>query len=375
MKFKIKQELLMSTLNIVNRGLSNKTPMPILTGIYVKVESNQILFVTTNREISIQVIIGENENLKIEGTGDCVIPGKYFVEIIKKLENQQIEVSVFDESTIKIITERSQFTLNALDKMTFPKFNFEPNSAPIVLSSLQLKKMISQTSFAASVSESRIVLTGVDFEVKEDKLLITATDSFRLAQKIASLPSAYQATKINIPSKSIDELCKIIDDKNSDIFMYVINNKLLIKYQNISFITRLIEGKYPDTSTLFSNNYSLEITFNKNELLSAIERASLLSLADALNIVKMVVKSDKKVQILSSSTEIGNVEEDVYPIFINEASQFQVAFSAKHFIEAIKSFDSSEITIHFNGEIKPFTITGEKDLDLTQLILPVRLFN
>lgn len=375
MKFKIKQDILMSTLNIVNRGLSNKTPMPILTGIYIKVEENQILFTTTNREISIQVIVEESENLKIEGTGDCVIPGKYFVEIIKKLENQDIEISVFDETTIKIITERSQFTLNALDKFTFPKISFDASVSPIKLDGSLLKKIVAQTSFAASVTESRLVLTGVNFEVKENKLITTATDSFRLAQKVTNLETSYDPVKIIIPSKSIDELCKIIDDKNTEILMYVVSNKVLIKYQNISFATRLIEGKYPETSTLFASTYNLEIKFNKNELLAAIERASLLSSTDALNIVKMLVKSDKKVKILSSSTEIGNVEEDIYPISINEASQFQVAFSAKHFIEAIKSFDSSEITLHFNGEIKPFTVTGEKDPDLTQLILPVRLFN
>lgn len=375
MKFKIKQDILMSTLNIVNRGLSTKTPMPILTGIYIKVETDKIFFITTNREISVQVIVEESESLKIEDTGDCVIPGKYFVEIIKKLENQEISISVFDETTIKIITERSQFTLNALDKLTFPKISFDASVEPIKLDGAVLKKIVAQTSFAASTTESRLVLTGVNFEVKGNKLITTATDSFRLAQKITTLESEYEPTKIIIPSKSIDELCKIIDEKDSEILMYVISNKVLIRYQNISFATRLIEGKYPETSTLFATSYNLEIKFNKNELLSAIERASLLSSTDALNIVKMLVKTDKKVKILSNSTEIGNVEEDLYPLSITETSQFQVAFSAKHFIEAVKSFDSSEILLHFNGEIKPFTVTGEKDPDLTQLILPVRLFN
>lgn len=375
MKFKIQQDLLLSTLNIVNRGLSTKTPMPILTGIYVKVETDKVLFITTNREISIQVVVEPSDKLEIYETGDTVIPGKFFVEIIKKIENEEIEISVFDETTIKIITERSQFTLNALDKSSFPKFNFEPTLDPIILDSSTLKKVITQTSFAASVTESRIVLTGVRLSVKGNRMVATATDSFRLAQKAIDLQNDYPETQMNIPSKSIDELCKIIDDKKDEILLFVLNNKVLIKYQNISFITRLIEGKYPETDSLFTSKYNLEMKFNKNQLLAAIDRASLLSANEALNIVKMVVKSDKKIQILSSSTEIGNVEEDVYPLFISEPSQFQVAFSAKHFIEALKSFDSSEIILHFNGEIKPFTITSEQDSDLTQLILPVRLFN
>lgn len=375
MKFKITQNLLMSTLNTVNRGLSTKTPMPILTGIFIEVEPEQIIFTTTNKEISIQVVVEQSDDVKIEDTGTCVIPGKYFVEIIKKLENQEITISLFDETTIKIITERSQFTLNALDKMNFPKINFNISTNPVKIESGLLKKIISQTSFAASLSESRLVLTGVKFAVKDNEMSATATDSFRLAKRITTLDENYQSQEMLIPSKALDELCKIIEDKNSEVTLHVTSNKVLVKYQNISFMTRLIEGRYPDTTSLVSAPYDLEVKFNKNELLSAIERASLLSSAsDALNITRMVIKDDKKVKILSNSTEIGNVEEDVYPVFINQASQFQVAFSAKHFIEAIKVLDSNIITIHFNGEIKPFTILGENDSEFVQVILPVRIY-
>lgn len=375
MKFKINQSLLMSTLNIVNRGLSTKTPMPILTGIFIEVENDKIVFTTTNKEISIQVVVEESEKVKIEDTGSCVIPGKYFVEIIKKLEDQEIVISLFDETTIKIMTERSQFTLNALDKMNFPKINFNITSEPIKLESGLLKKIISQTSFAASLSESRLVLTGVKFEVKNDTMSVTATDSFRLAKRVTKLNENYQFQEMLIPSKALDELFKIIEDKNSEITLHVSTNKVLVKYQNISFMTRLIEGRYPDTASLVSAPYDLEVKFNKNELLAAIERASLLSSAsDSLNITRMTIKDDKIVKILSNSTEIGNVEEDLYPVFINQASQFQVAFSAKHFIEAIKVLDSNVITIHFNGEIKPFTIIGDNDPELVQVILPVRIY-
>lgn len=376
MKFKINQNLLMSTLNIVNRGLSTKTPMPILTGILMEVEPDKIIFTTTNKEVSIQVVVDQTENIKIEDTGSCVIPGKYFVEIIKKLEEQEITISLFDETTVKIITERSQFTLNALDKMNFPKINFNIASDPIKLESGLLKKIISQTSFAASVTESRLVLTGVKFDVKEDTLSVTATDSFRLAKRVTTLNEKYQSQEMLIPSKALDELFKIIEDRNSEISIYVASNKVLVKYQNISFMTRLIEGRYPDTNSLVSAPYDLEVKFNKNELLSAIERASLLSSAsDSLNITRMTMKQDKTVKILSNSTEIGNVEEDLYPVFINQASQFQVAFSAKHFIDAIKVLDSNTITIHFNGEIKPFTIIGDNDPELVQVILPLRVYS
>ena len=183
MKFTINRNTLLNTLNSVSKGLSSKTPMPSLTGIYVEAEDNKLIFTTTNRELSIQVVVPANENLEIEETGNCLIPGKYFVEIIKKIEDETITVAIFDETAIKIITERSQFTLNALEKEVFPKLTFVGEGEPILFSAQNLKTIIKQTSFSASTSEQRLVLTGVNFEINKDELFITATDSFRLSRK------------------------------------------------------------------------------------------------------------------------------------------------------------------------------------------------
>lgn len=375
MKFTIQREILLETLNNVSKGLSTKTPMPILTGIYLNADYDKLTFITTNKEISIQIIVESSNGITIDEPGNCVVPGKYFVEIIRKIEGNTVDFSVFDETTIKIITERSQFTLNALDKNLFPSYNFEGSGDPIVFKSKELKKIINQTSFAASTSESRIVLNGVYFEITGDQLAITATDSFRLARKETTLNSNYDKRKINIPSKSIEELNKLLSDNEEEVKLYAGTNKALFLYQNISFMTRLIEGVYPDSSSLIPKNHILEIKFNKNELISAVERASLFNTIDNLSLVKMVLKPNKKVNIYSSSTEIGNAEEDIYPLYISEVRQFQTAFSAKHLLEALKCFDSNEITFYFPGEIKPFIFRGEKDAGSTQLILPVRAFN
>ena len=375
MKFTISRNTLLTTLNSVSKGLSSKTPMPSLTGIYVEAETEKLIFTTTNRELSIQVVVPVSENLEIEETGSCLIPGKYFVEIIKKIEDETITIAIFDETAIKIITERSQFTLNALEKEVFPKLTFEGEGEPILFTAQNLKTIIKQTSFSASTSEQRLVLTGVNFEINKDELFITATDSFRLSRKNTKLDGTYDKKKINIPSKSIDDFNKILEEHHEVVELYLINNKALFKYQNVSFVTRLIEGTYPDVSSLFPKNSLVDLKFNKNELIAAIDRAALLNSNDNLNLVKIQISPNKKVKILSTSTEIGNVEEDVYPLMISQTLQLQVAFSAKYLLEALKAFDSSEITIHFTGEIKPFIIKSEEDSELIQLILPARIFN
>ena len=238
-----------------------------------------------------------------------------------------------------------------------------------------MKKIIRQTSFSAATTEQRIVLTGVNFELNGSDLFITSTDSFRLSRKNSKLSNTYDKKKINIPSKSIEELNKILEENDDLVKLYLVNNKALFFYNNVSFITRLIEGSYPDVSSLFPKNYLVEIKFYKNELISAIDRAALFNTNDALNLVKIQILPNNKIKLLSTSTEIGNIEEEIYPISVSENLQLQVAFNPKYLVEALKAFDSNEITIKFTGEIKPFIVTSENDLNLTQLILPARIFN
>lgn len=374
MKFVVNRELLLATLQNVSRGLSDKKPMPVLTGIKITVEKHRIIFVTTNKEISIQVILEENNDVVIDETGVCVVPGKYFLEIVKKLEGKEVEFTLFESTTIKIISDRSNFTLVTYDGSNFPSIAFDSIETPIHLDAQMLKNVIKQTSFAAATSEARIVLTSVNFKFYGNKLEITATDSFRLARKNIEFDDNFDSKIINIPSKSLEELSKIIEDSHEDIELYVENQSILFKYRNVSFTTRLVEGVYPDTSSLFPKGQMLAIKFNKNELLAAIDRASLFTNSDNLSIVKLSLTDDKTVEVSSNSTEMGKVVDAIYPLEVSEALNFQIAFSTRNLSEAIKSFESQSILMKFTGEIKPAVIVGEKEDDLIQLLLPVRVF-
>ena len=148
---------------------------------------------------------------------------------------------------------------------------------------------------------------------------------------------------------------------------------MLFKYKNLLFQTRLIDGVYPNTNSLIPQDFLVSIKFNKNELISSIERAALFTSLEVANIIKLNLKNDKIVEISSVSNEIGAVLEEIYPLECSNNIPFQIAFSAKYFLDAVKAFDSNEVTIHFTGEIKPFIITGEFDANLVQLILPVRV--
>lgn len=373
MKFRINRNVLLKNLNNVSRGLSTKPQMPILTGIKIDVKDRYILLTASNFDISIQAKLEDVNDFDIEETGTVVLPGKYLLDIIRKSETEEIIFSSFEENIVKILADKSTFTLNTLDKDVFPYISFEESPNFINMDALNVKQIIKKTSFATSSSEAKMVLTGVSLSTTGQKIEAIATDSFRLAKKYMITDTENPKVNVIIPSKNLEELNKILEDVDEIVQIHFLKTKVLFKYQNLLFLTRLIEGTFPNTSSLIPTEYAASVKFNKNDIISAIDRASLFNTNDATSIIKMII-DDGTVEIRSINNEIGNTTEELTPISISNNSHFQIAFSSKYFLDAVKSFDSNEITIHITGEIKPFIITGDYDVNHIQLILPTRSF-
>lgn len=373
MKFIIERDLLLATLQNVSKGLSQKTPMPVLTGIQIIVTYDDITFIATNKEIAVRVVLEKNDKVKLYESGDCVVPGKYFVDIVRKVEGKNVEFTLFEKNSIKIISDKSDFTLIAFDKNNYPATNFTPTSEAIIFDGKELKQIIKQTTFACATTDSRIVLTSLNFKAQFGSLEAIATDSFRLAKKTSKLARDVNI-QANIPCKSLDELSKILEDEEVFVKMYLENSKAIFEYKNITFVTRLIEGNYPDTKSLFSREHLFEASFNKNELINAVDRASLFASLDNLNIVKFSFLPNNKVEISSNSSEIGKVVEEIELINDLENIEFQIAFGTRYLLDALKAFETNIVTFSFTGEIKPTVIKEDSDDSLIQLLLPVRVF-
>ncbi|MGI6710189.1 MAG: DNA polymerase III subunit beta [Bacilli bacterium] len=373
MKFTINRDELLFSLNHVSKALSAKVQMPAMSGIMIEVEKEILYLTATNSDISIKVNITQGENLQIEETGSVLVPGKYLLDAVRKIDSKDITFAIFEETILKIYAYKSNISMNILDKTNFPMLAFDESNVVVNLKSDELKRIIRNTSFATSLSESKTVLMGVHLTVENNEIQSVATDSFRLAKKKIVLDKTNPKTSVIIPRKSLEEINRIVEDFECTIEIHLFLTKALIKYKNILFQTRLIEGVYPNTSNLIPENYLTHIKFNKTELINAIERTTIFTNLEENTIVKIVTDPNKVVKLNSINNEIGNVVEEIAPIDVDPAISFQIACSAKYLIEALKAFDSTEITIHFTGELKPFVLTGEKDDNLVQLIVPIRV--
>lgn len=378
MNFTIDREVLLENLNVISRGLPAKSPMPILTGIKLDVTTTDLYMTSSNTDISVETFVTDS-SLAIEKPGKTVVPGRFFIDIIRKINSKKVSLCLVDDKVLVIKADRGEYKLHIMDPLDYPNIDFVSLENPLVLPAERVKTLIKQTSFATATSEKKPILTGVHLKLDGTKLTAVATDSFRLSQTIMDVEE-YKPFKITVPNKSLDELSKAIDNYNENVTLYFSVNKLLVKFKNVLFQTRLLDGNYPDTSRLIPAFYPIILKFNKDELLEAVERVSLLSPRDkmssseiAYSIIKLTVSKDHSVVISTTNSAIGDAHEELLPTDTQISGPLTIGFSSRYLVEALRSFESTEVALNCSEGIRPFIITGEKDVNLTQLILPVRM--
>lgn len=378
MNLTIDRDVLIDNLNTISRGLPTKTPNPLLLGIKLYVTETDLFMTSSNSDISVEVDINDS-SLEIRETGEAVVPGRFFIDIVRKINSRKINLFLTDDNILYIKVDRGEYQLKIMDPVDYPKMDYVAQDNPLELSSDELKELIRTTSFAASQSEKRPILTGVNFKNVDGKLIVTATDSFRLAQKTINIPE-YPAFDIVVPSKSLDELNRAIDNYDGGIKLYFSSNKLLAVFKNVCFQTRLLDGNFPNTNNLILYNFPYVLKFNKDELLNVVESVSLLSPRDkdrdreiTYSIIKLSLKVDRVIELSTQNQAIGGVNLQIIPTDVIANGPITIGFSSRYLLEALRSFMSTEVTLNLTGEVRPFIIRGEDDANLTQLILPVRI--
>ena len=375
MKFTIKKEILLDDLLKVSKAISTKNLIPVLAGIKFELKKKRLTLTASDNDITIQTTIeGLNEeDFKIENEGSIIIQGKYILDIVRKLPDEYINVEVIDELQIMIFTENSEFNLNGISESEYPNIGLEESKKKIDINSGLFKNIVYQTAFATSNEESKPILTGINFNIAGNILEVNSTDSYRLARKIVELEkSSEENYNIVIPSRNILEFTKILGDNDEIVELHIFNNKILFKNGNLKFESRLINGTYPNTSNLLPEDSFLVVSTNLSDFYNVIDRVSILTSDKEKNIVTLET-SGNTLTLKSSSAEIGRVEEKMV-INKNSKEDIKISFSAKYMMEALKSFSTETVDLHFVGEIKPILIKSTEDSTLTQLVLPIRTY-
>ena len=373
--FSINKNLFLQALNTTKRAISHKNAIPILSTVKIDVTSEGITLIGSNGQISIENFISiknENAGLLITSSGSILLEATFFINVVSSLPDITFDFKEIEQKQIVLTSGKSEITLKGKDADQYPRIQEISVSTPLVLETSVLKKIINETAFAASIQESRPILTGVHFVLTENKNLKTvATDSHRMSQKKIILEENGDNFDVVIPSRSLREFSAVFTDDIETVEIYFTNNQLLFRSENISFYTRLLEGNYPDTDRLIPTEFTSIVTFDKNNLRYAMERARLLSNATQNGTVKLEIINGV-VSAHVNSPEVGRVNEEI-DIESISGQDLTISFNPTYLIDSLKAIDSEKVTISFISAVRPFTLLPSDDTEnFIQLITPVR---
>lgn len=367
MKLICKQSDLANALNIVQKAISSKTTLPILTGVLLEAR-NGVLKLTGN-DLSIGIEKSIEATITEEGT--TVVSSRIFGDFVRKLPNADVEI-IMENKKLSIQCLKSHIDLVTYDAIEYPELPTITESNGFKISKMLFKNMIRQTIFATSQDETRPILTGSFIEIKNQMISMVAIDGFRVAVKNASLNTNIE-TKMVVPGKTLNEINKIIGghDDNDLIDIYVSEKNILFQVDDIKIVSRLLEGEYVKYSQMIPSEHKTRIEINTSDLLHGIERVSLLSREGKNNSIKLSIK-DNLLEI-SSIVEIGQANDEIQLKL--EGNNLDIGFNPKYLIDALKVIDSEIIYMDFLANISPCIIKPKSDEDYTYLVLPVRIPN
>ncbi len=348
----------------VSKALSVKSANPILEGIKITAKGDTLTLLATDMELTIEKTIKADVLME----GETVVVGKYFVDFAKKLEKEQVELSRLYDGQLEIKYSDSISELQVFPAENFPKIEKDENGESFSISQADFKSVVEKSAFACSSDDSRPILKGCLFEISEGKLTSVALDGFRMAVVKKDVDSTGDIKAI-IPSRTLQEITRLLDKDDNQIKVYIQNNTLFVEVENTKLISRLIEGEFVKYNHIIPNNFENIVTVNKQTLLSSIERASIVARNDRYNVIKFEVKED--IMTVSAKSEVGNVNENVSVHL--EGKDITIAFNGKYLVEYLKIINEDFINLNLNTAIDPCIITAVSNDGFLYLVLPVRI--
>ncbi|WP_153369016.1 DNA polymerase III subunit beta [Candidatus Phytoplasma sacchari] len=376
MNFAIRKDFFLNYLIQIQKILPQKTFFPIYYCIKLYTKENFLFLEVSNMNIAVQIKI-ENENLKIKKEGFAIVSGKYFIDIIKKIDSQIIQISSMENNFLVIRTLFSEYKLKIIYLDDFPFMDFNLDFKNFFEIEINLfKRLIKETNVTTSKDKHKnIVLTGVNLKYKKPFLIASSTDSFRLSKKKIDLNFDYYNFNIILPNKSLEELIKLLEFEKEECLRFFINEQKFFLYTNsLIFKTSLLEGEYPKLSNIDEKKFIYFFKLNKEKLIKIFERVSLF-LPKEGSIIDNVVKfktniKENIIEISSNSQEIGNALEkiDILDNFLLE--DVTVVFNIKYLEEIVKIFPSKEIIFSFQNPNQSFILYSHEEKTIFYLILP-----
>ncbi|MFA5075997.1 MAG: DNA polymerase III subunit beta [Patescibacteria group bacterium] len=385
MRFSCTQENFNQGLTVVSHVASKNVNLPILNNVLLKTEEGGIRLLATNLEIGISCFIRG----KVEEQGEFTIPARVLADYINLLPSQKIDVSL-KENYLDINCDNYQTKIKGEPASEFPLVPQIKREKPLVAKVGDLVKALQQVIFAVSLSESRPELSGVllDFIVEKGKLIIAATDSYRLAEKNLKVAGREDGVRTIIPANTLQELQRILgsasknqlladnESKAENVEIYLGENQILFVYNNIELVSRVIEGQYPDYSQIIPQNYQTQVVIGTDDLIKAVKSSSLF-VKTGINDVLLEFNPSNEVVVSSVNTQLGE-NQSVLTANITGPKNSAV-LNYRYLLDGLQALGTPEVILEVIDNntpiiLKPVLTSAEAgvDRDYLYLVMPIK---
>lgn len=367
MKFKTNKQNIINFIKFANSIVDNSISTPYILGLYIEAKDNKLYITSTNGYISSKSII-EN-NIQIIEEGKILIKSRLFFNILSKLKNEEILFEKVDNSILKIKTNNFDSNINIMDEEQYPLINFNyDNWNEIELSPVIFKAVSNKILQSVSQNREKIsILNGVCFNGKENKLEVYGSDSFKLSYLVFK----YEGPEFKITiDQNIFGIINEMIDFNQNIKIYISDNNIMFKINNIILSTKIMDGDFPNINGIIRSARENELVVNKKELIDAIDRGMVISSTEKKPIVKFEMNNEE-IKISFKSLDQGYSDEKI-KIISYKGNDISLSINAMYLLSLLKVYDSENIKLFTSTNDKPMILIDDNEENFIQLILPVR---
>ena len=359
MHFQVKSSDLLSAISVVERAISPNDQTPALTGLHLAVDQNSLTITANNLQIAIQTKLPCN----VMKTGEHIVSGRLFCELIRKLPDDNVIIEWKDKQII-VSAATMEFSLNTIVDDEFPEYPICEEKV-ISLTDYELERLIRNSVFATANDDHQPIFSGVLMEIENKNIHFVATDSNRLSFVKAQTGQTYlDQGEYIIPKPNLIELGRCLPITETKIEVFFGNNQLAFKFDDTVFTTRLIDGKYPKYRSVLFTEQETSIIIKRLQLIQALERAALFGR------VPVILQVNEGVLEIVTTSNLGKSQEQ-YSVEHNGPKE-QAAYSPKFMLDMLKTMDADQVEFKFEGSrqalIKP--VDGDDHL---YILMPIRI--
>ncbi len=366
MKFSCLQENLNKGLIQVSHLASKNVSLPILNNVLISCEKNVVKLSATNLEMGVNTIIRG----RVEEEGKLTVPAKTFADYVGLLTDEKLELSA-KENTLSVTSQNARTTIKGQGAEEFPLIPTVEQKTPYSLKTKDLKKALSQVVYAVAQDESRPEISGVFVTISDGDVTVVATDSYRLAERSMKLikPNK-EKTEVVVPTRTILELSRIMNDEVNQVDMYLSDNQILFVCEGVELVSRVIEGQYPDYKQIIPQDYKTTASFSREGLVKAVKSAALFSKTGINDVSLKIDQASKKLMVSSANTQLGESTTELEADVAGEPNE--IVFNHRYLLDGLTNLDSPEATLSLIDGANPGTLTSKKSDGFLYIIMPIK---